>query len=92
MDVTRQPAKLTEMDDAAPRLDWRARIDRLSVPTLCLHGGDDKLVPPEASAILEGLDHVERRVLDGLYHEIFNEPVGLDLLDDVVAWLDSHLP
>ena len=69
----------------------RDRIERLEIPTLCLHGGDDELVPPDASAILDALPNAERRVLDGLYHEVFNEPVGLGLLDDVVAWLDDQL-
>jgi acylglycerol lipase len=69
----------------------RELIDRLTIPTLCLHGGDDKLVPPGASEILEQLPNVDRRVIEGLYHEVFNEPVGPDLLDDVVAWLEPHL-
>jgi len=69
----------------------RDRIDRLTVPTLCMHGGADVLVPAEASAILEGRPNVERRVIDGLYHEIFNEPVGLDLVDDVIVWIDGQL-
>lgn len=69
----------------------RERIDELSVPTLCLHAGDDKLVPAEASAVLEGRPGVERRVLPGLYHEIFNEPVGPDLVDEVADWVDRQL-
>jgi alpha-beta hydrolase superfamily lysophospholipase len=35
--------------------------------------------------------NVDRRVIDGLYHEVFNEPVGLELVDDVVAWLEPHI-
>ena len=67
------------------------RLDRLSVPTLCYHGGDDRLVPTESSAVLEGLPHVERHVLTGLRHEIFNEPSGLDIVGRIVDWLDAEL-
>jgi alpha-beta hydrolase superfamily lysophospholipase len=69
----------------------RERIEKLTIPTLCLHGGDDLLVPAAASEILEGMANVDRRVIDGLYHEVFNEPVGLQLVDDVVTWLEPHI-
>ncbi|MFQ5558412.1 MAG: alpha/beta fold hydrolase [Acidimicrobiales bacterium] len=69
----------------------RARVMRLSVPTYCLHGADDGLVPVEASEVLEGLPGVERRVLEGLRHEVFNEPGGPELVADVITWIDRHL-
>lgn len=71
--------------------DTASRVSQLSVPTLCLHGSDDELVPADASQVLEGLTGVERRVLDGLRHEIFNEPEGSALVADVIAWIDSQL-
>jgi alpha-beta hydrolase superfamily lysophospholipase len=69
-----------------------ASIPKLSVPTLCLHGADDELVPAEASEVLIGLPGVTRRALPGLRHEIFNEPEGPELGADVIAWIDDHLP
>ncbi|RMH87246.1 MAG: alpha/beta hydrolase [Actinomyces sp.] len=69
----------------------RSRIDRVTMPTLVVHGGDDTLVPTEASAILEDLPNVTRRVYPGLRHEVFNEPVGLDIVDEVAAWIDERL-
>jgi len=69
----------------------RADIDHLDVPTLVLHGGSDELVPSEASEILDGLSCVERRVLEGLRHEPFNEPEGLNIVDDVVDWIRQKL-
>ena len=68
-----------------------ARVDRLSVPTLCLHGGDDRLVPTESSEALDGLPGVERHVVDGLRHEIFNEPTGPEVIARVVAWIDTRI-
>ncbi len=69
----------------------REGIDKITVPTLVLHGGDDRLVPTAASEILETRPNVERRVLGELRHEIFNEAEGLDIVDDVVSWINQHL-
>jgi len=68
-----------------------SRVHELSVPTLCLHGGADELVPAAASEVLEGLPGVERRVLPGLRHEIFNEPEGADIVGQVIDWLDASV-
>ncbi len=66
------------------------RLSALSVPTMCVHGSDDKLVPAWASEPLEAIG-AHRIVYDGLGHEVFNEPVGLDVVDDVIAWIDPQL-
>lgn len=71
--------------------DARAGIHRVAVPTLVLHGGDDRLVPAEASEIFETLPHAERRVYDELRHEVFNETGGLAIVDEVIAWIDEQL-
>lgn len=68
-----------------------AAVDQLNIPTLCLHGGDDELVPTAASEVLEGLPGVTRRVLPHLRHEIFNEPEGPDLVASVIEWIDTEL-
>ena len=68
-----------------------ARVDELAIPTLCLHGGDDELVPTAASDVLDGLPGVERRVLPNLRHEIFNEPEGTDIVASVIEWIDAQL-
>jgi alpha-beta hydrolase superfamily lysophospholipase len=69
-----------------------ASLDRLSVPTLVLHGGQDTLVPPAASEPLAGLPGVTRVVYDGLRHEVHNEPEWEAVLEDVVRWLREHVP
>ncbi len=71
--------------------DTTANVHRLRVRTLVMHGGDDELVPPHASEPLASVAGVERRLLPGLRHEIFNEPVGLDLVDAAAEWIDRHL-
>lgn len=71
--------------------ETQAGIDRLIVPTLCLHGSDDQIVAAAASELIESLPNVTRRVIEGLRHELFNEPRGPELLTEVVTWIDQHL-
>ncbi len=69
-----------------------AVIQRLSVPTLVLHGGMDTIVPPTASVELGTVVGVERRLYPTLRHEVFNEPEGPELVEEVVQWIKEHLP
>ncbi len=69
----------------------RSRLSRIRVPTLVVHGAEDRLVPPEASAALAELPVVERRVYPGLRHELHNEPEGGRVIGDVVAWIRARL-
>jgi alpha-beta hydrolase superfamily lysophospholipase len=71
--------------------DARRGIEKVTVPTLVLHGSDDGLVPTEASEIFETLPNAERRVYPGLRHEVFNEPDGLAIVDEMIAWIDARL-
>lgn len=64
----------------------RSRHERLTTPTLVLHGSGDRLVAASASQPFGRLPGVERRLLPGLGHEVFNEPSGPELIDDVIAW------
>jgi len=69
----------------------RANVRQLRLPTLVLHGGDDRLVPLSASEAFEGLPRVTRRVYPGLRHESFNEPEGPEVAADVVEWLRGRI-
>lgn len=67
-----------------------AAMNRLSIPTLVLHGGLDTLVPTESSASLASIPSVERRVFPDLRHEIFNEPEGPEVVAEMVDWIRSR--
>jgi len=69
-----------------------AALDRLSIPTLVIHGGDDRLVPTATSELFESSRGVTRRVYPGVRHELHNEPEGPQVLDDVVAWIRANAP
>jgi alpha-beta hydrolase superfamily lysophospholipase len=68
-----------------------ASIDRITIPTYVLHGGDDQLVPPEHSRPLAALANVTYRLWPGLRHECLNEPEQAEVLAELVGWLDARL-
>ncbi|MBS0255604.1 MAG: alpha/beta hydrolase, partial [Proteobacteria bacterium] len=49
---------------------------------------------PEGSRLLDRtVASSDKRLViyPGLYHEIFNEPEGPAVLDEVVGWIEAHL-
>lgn len=66
-------------------------LGHLDVPTLVIHGAEDRLVPAWCSEPLGELDCVDRRVYEGLRHETLNEPEGPEVVADIVAWLEAKL-
>lgn len=62
-------------------------LDRLTTPTLVIHGGADPLVPPATSEALDGRPGVTRRVYPGVRHELHNDLEQDEVLDDVIAWI-----
>lgn len=69
-------------------------LPTLRLPVLVLHGAADSLTLPSGAQIIGdlcGSPDTTVRVYDGLRHEVHNEPEQNQVLDDVAAWLDSHL-
>lgn len=69
----------------------RQGLSRISVPTLILHGTDDKVVPTQSSEAFENLPGAERRTYPDLRHELFNEPEGEQIVNEVADWIEAHL-
>jgi acylglycerol lipase len=69
----------------------RAAADRVSIPTLVIHGLDDAVVPARATEALAAIPGVTRRTYPGVRHELHNELEGPAILADVIAWIDSQL-
>ena len=66
------------------------RAGELALPLLVLYGGDDRVADPVATErFIVGLrpDVVEARRLDGLFHEILNEPERAEVIASVGDWL-----
>lgn len=69
------------------------RLPELQVPLLIMHGADDRLTTPRGSELVDelaGSEDKTRRLYQGLYHEILNEPEQDQVLDEIAAWLGSH--
>jgi alpha-beta hydrolase superfamily lysophospholipase len=60
---------------------------------LLLYGSDDQLVPPHVSRAMfaqVGAADKTRHEYDGGYHELFNDFVKAQMLEDLLTWLDAH--
>ena len=66
-------------------------LDRLSIPTLVIHGGSDRLVPTASSEALDDRPGVVRRVYPGVLHELHNEPDGPRVVGDIVDWIRDRV-
>lgn len=72
----------------------QAHLDRLTAPTLVLHGTADALAAPSSADTVEkqaGAKDLTVIRYPGLYHEVFNEPEQDRVLTDLTDWLDKHL-
>jgi acylglycerol lipase len=70
-------------------------VRQIKLPTILLWGTADRLCPPrgaEAVAANIGSSDFTKKTYEGLFHEILNEPEKDHVLDEIVAWLASHLP
>lgn len=63
----------------------------IAVPTLILHGGSDRIVPPASTASLADVPGFERRLYPALRHEILNEPEGPQVVADIVEWVSARI-
>ncbi len=78
---------------SARDVDRQARSIELPIPIA--HGTDDGLVNPDASKRLYdrvGSRDKQLKLYEGLYHEILNEPEREQVMQDMLDWLDSHVP
>lgn len=67
---------------------------RYKCNVLILHGDQDTIVPPQVSEWF--YDHIgsvskHRITYPGMYHEILNEPNRMDVMDDILNWLENQL-
>ncbi|WIV11605.1 alpha/beta hydrolase [Proteiniborus sp. MB09-C3] len=70
-----------------------SHIDQYDYPCLILHGGDDKIVPKEASEnFYSRIQSKDKKIIlyEGLYHEIMNEKTRDQVMDDICIWLDAN--
>ena len=73
------------------------RADRLTTPTLVMHGSGDLLADLRGSRDFVRAARgahpdadMHLRIVDGAYHELLNEPEGPGLIRDIIIWLGEH--
>ena len=67
----------------------------ICLPLLIAQAGKDALVDPLGAQLLHdqvGSTDKTLKIYEGLFHEIFNEPEHLQVLEDLHLWLQAHLP
>ena len=83
---------VTELFTAMDRVVANAASIRL--PLLIMHGSEDKLTAVDGSKLLhDKVSSEDKKIVtyDGLYHEILNEPERMQVMADILHWLDSRL-
>ncbi|MGI9586308.1 MAG: lysophospholipase [Acidimicrobiia bacterium] len=63
----------------------------ITIPTLVIHGANDVIVQPSASAGLAASPAVERKIYPGLSHEMHNEPEAEQVYGEVTDWIEAKL-
>jgi alpha-beta hydrolase superfamily lysophospholipase len=86
----RSSARFASAAFAEQRRVWAA-LNRLSIQTLVVHGGLDRLVPTASSAVFEGMPGVTRKVYPELRHEVHNEPESAMVVKDIAAWVRERV-
>ena len=72
----------------------QARLGEITLPLLVMHGSDDKVIDPAATEIVfarVGSSDKTKKIWNGLYHEIFNEPEREEVFEFLFAWLEERL-
>jgi alpha-beta hydrolase superfamily lysophospholipase len=71
----------------------RQNLAKINRPMLIMHGSADRIVGPACAddiyADISSADKTLKRY-EGLYHELYNEPEKLTVLNDVRLWLAAH--
>jgi alpha-beta hydrolase superfamily lysophospholipase len=71
-----------------------ARLPRLRIPLLLLHGTGDRLAPVAGSQLVhDRVSSPDRtlRLCDGLAHEVMNEPEQGEILDEILGWISDRI-
>ncbi len=75
------------------KLIWKD-LDRIDIPILMLHGEEDKIVPKEATEkafeIISSKDK-NKKIYNGMFHEIHNEVDRNIVYGDISEWLNKHI-
>ncbi len=69
----------------------QSNIDKLTIPTYVAHGGADRIAPAHVSEPIGDQPVATRRVIDGMEHEILNEPNWEQTLGSMINFAKGAL-
>lgn len=75
-------------------MELQRHAPQITCPLLVVHGSLDRLAAASGGAALVNAvssPDKEFHLLDGLYHEVFNEPERAAVLTDVLSWVTTRL-
>ncbi len=70
------------------------KAPEVQLPFLLMHGGEDQIAGPDITRkiyALLGSKDKQLQILDGLYHEIFNEIEKQDVMDKTWDWISPRI-
>ncbi len=70
------------------------RFGEIKLPLLVMHGAEDRLADPAGSkAIYAGASSEDKqiKILDGMFHELVNEPEKEDIMNEMVSWMEARM-
>jgi acylglycerol lipase len=82
---------------ALVRADERLRVafPKITIPLLILHGTADKATVCEGSQFFfdtAGSADKTLKLYDGHYHDLLNDLGKEGVIEDIIGWIDAHLP
>lgn len=87
------PARLaSEMMKAMQRIT--AEAGKISLPLFIVHGSADRVVDPhDTQSLYDTVSSKDktRKLYEGLYHEVHNEPERETMFKDLEIWLKAHV-
>ncbi len=77
--------------------DKRLKTDfpKITLPVLIIHGSEDKATVPAGSQFFHdtaGSKDKALKIYQGHYHDLLNDVGKEEVMADIKAWLDKHLP
>ena len=69
-----------------------ANSSSLSIPSLLIHGSDDKITSPGASSqFASSAEKAELKIWEGGYHELHNEPFKDEVFSYIAGWIEKKI-
>jgi pimeloyl-ACP methyl ester carboxylesterase len=91
-DPTSPDGYLSQLTGAMGYAGAYERLSTLNLPTLCLHGSEDQLVPPvNAHNLVDAIPGAQLRIIDGAAHMLFSDAPA-EFVDSIRTFISIARP